>query len=30
VLFIPIGLVISGLLVGLLLRRSARAYFSED
>ena len=30
VLFVPIGLVISALLVGLLLRRSARAYFSED
>ena len=30
VLFVPIGLVISGLLVSLLLRRSARAYFSED
>jgi hypothetical protein len=29
-LFIPIGLVVSGVLVGLLLRRSARAYFSED
>src|SRR6266566_5017 len=29
-LFVPIGLVISAVLVGLLLRRSARAYFSED
>ena len=30
VLFVPIGLVISAVLVGLLLRQSARAYFSED
>lgn len=30
VLFVPIGVVISAVLVGLLLRRSARAYFSED
>ena len=30
ILFVPIGLVISAVLVGLLLRRSARAYFSED
>jgi hypothetical protein len=30
ILFVPIGLVVSALLVGLLLRRSARAYFSED
>jgi len=29
-LFIPAGVVISAVLVGLLLRRSARAYFSED
>src|SRR5439155_1648346 len=29
-LFIPVGAVISAVLVGLLLRRSARAYFSED
>jgi hypothetical protein len=29
-LFIPVGLVLSAVLVGLLLRRSARAYFSED
>ena len=29
-LFIPLGLLISAVLVGLLLRRSARAYFSED
>jgi hypothetical protein len=30
VLFVPIGLALSALLVGLLLRRSARAYFNED
>lgn len=30
VLFVPIGLLLSALLVGLLLRQSARAYFSED
>jgi hypothetical protein len=30
ILFVPIGLVISAVLVGLLLRHSARAYFSED
>jgi hypothetical protein len=29
-LFVPVGLVISAVLVGLLLRHSARAYFSED
>jgi hypothetical protein len=29
-LFIPVGLLVSAVLVGLLLRRSARAYFSED
>jgi hypothetical protein len=29
-LFIPVGVVISAVLVVLLLRRSARAYFSED
>ena len=29
-LFIPVGVVISAILVVLLLRRSARAYFSED
>jgi len=29
-LFIPVGLVVSAVLVGLLLRGSARAYFSED
>jgi hypothetical protein len=29
-LFIPLGLVVSAVLVGLLVRGSARAYFSED
>lgn len=29
-LFIPIGLVLSAVLVGLLLRGSARAYFNQD
>jgi hypothetical protein len=30
ILFVPIGVVISAVLVALLLRQSARAYFSED